>query len=186
MKRERERAVVVPWRAIYGTFHFFSSLFIPAPSLPTILPLPPPRRHTGCTRVRTLPLSSSPSLVPVHSFVESPLAFSAHETRNGRWWWWMATQVEVANDSLLSTLFIHSSTSPSLPSSPPHSAFEATKGEERRGIAASAKSRLMKSQFNHFTIGRGTIEEEKEGGRLVREGRFIWRGRCRPLLYRHT
>lgn len=119
MKRERERAVVVPWRAIYGTFHFFSSLFIPAPSLPTILPLPPPRRHTGCTRVRTLPLSSSPSLVPVHSFVESPLAFSAHETRNGRWWWWMATQVEVANDSLLSTLFIHSSTSPSLPSSPP-------------------------------------------------------------------
>lgn len=64
--------------------------------------------------------------------------------------------------------------------------LEATKGEERRGIAASAKSRLMKSQFNHFTIGRGTIEEEKEGGRLVREGRFIWRGRCRPLLYRHT
>lgn len=66
--------------------------------------------------------------------------------------------------------------------------LEATKGEERRGIAASAKSRLMKSQFNHFTIGRGTIEEEEEEkeGRLVREGRFIWRGRCRPLLYRHT
>lgn len=58
MKRERERPVVVPWRAIYGTFHFFSSLFIPAPSLPTILPLSPPRRHTGCTRVRTLPPSS--------------------------------------------------------------------------------------------------------------------------------
>lgn len=57
-ERERERPVVVPWRAIYGTFHFFSSLFIPAPSLPTILPLSPPRPHTGCTRVRTLPPSS--------------------------------------------------------------------------------------------------------------------------------
>lgn len=45
------------------------------------------------------PLSSSPSLVPVHSFVESPLGFFG--PRNTEWWWWwMATQVEVANDSL--------------------------------------------------------------------------------------
>lgn len=163
--RERERAVVVPWRAIYGTFHFFSSLFIPAPSLPTILPLPPPRRYTGCTRVRTLPLSSSPSLVPVHSFVESPLAFSAHETRNGRWWWWMATQVEVANDSLLSTLFIHSSTSPSLPSSPPRS-------DERRGTPRNCSERKVAANevaiqpFYHRSRhdrGRGGGERRETG-----------------------
>lgn len=105
---------------------------------------------------------SPPLLLPVHSFVESPLAFSAHEkhVEDGRWCWscdggwrrrwrWRTTPL-----SFLPCLPILSS--------------KRRKEEERRGITASAKSRLMKSQFKHFTIGRfhgrGRIEEEEGRG----------------------
>lgn len=80
-KREEGRPVVVPWRAIYGTVHFFLRFsFLPFPShRPLRLPLSSffpssfvplrLRRHGGCTRVRT----RAPSSSFADSFRSSPL-----------------------------------------------------------------------------------------------------------------
>lgn len=185
---ERERPVV-PWRAIYGTFSiFFSSLFIPAPSLPTILPLPPLLVDTLGARVyvRFLhPLPSSPSTCPFFCRISARF-FGPRKTRGG--WtvvlvvrWWMATQVEVADDpSFFFTLFTHS-------------LLEATKG---RGTPRNYSERKVAANevaiqaFYHRPIPRPRQDRgggrKRVGRRLVREGRFIWRGQCRPLLYRHT
>lgn len=188
MKREREasrRPMACDLRNVPFFFFAFHSCPFPSNYSPSI---PSSSTHWvhACTYASSI--LSPPLLRSYLSILLSNLRSLFRPTKHGmddgssgggwrRRWRWPTTP-----SPLLSTLFIHSSTSSSLLNHPP--AFEATKGEERRGIAASAKSRLMKSQFNHFTIGRGTIEEE--GERLVREGRFIWRGQCRPLLYRHT
>lgn len=148
--------------------------------------------------------------VPVHSFVESPLASSdhvTHESRWPRWWWWLWWWLpwwwwRTTPESFLHPLY------PSLRHLPDSSLFfpptapscPGDRCEERRGITASAKSRLMKSQFNHFTIhrfhgeagpvqavARGGEEEEARGEKRVRDwsrGRFIWP--VPTFLYRHT